>query len=603
MRLADYVIKFFEGEGYTRAFGVTGGGAMYLNDAFAKAENLEFIPMHNEQSAAMAAEGACSVKGRGLVSLTSGPGGTNALSGCAGAWIDSQPVFFLSGQVESFSLASPQLRQFGVQEVDIISIVNTITKYCHQVRNASEIRFHLEKALFSAHHGRKGPVWLDIPLDIQNAEINPSNLIGFIPAPQDRRLEAMALRKFRKILSALRDCDRPVIMIGNGCRNIDSLKEFLCHLHLPFITGWNGKDLVDHDAEMYMGSSGLFGNRAANFVVQNADFVLGIGYRFSVPQIGYDPSLFARGAVVASVDIDPNEFLKNESLIDICLPLEAVKFIQLLSENSNLNTFSKQVNKKAWINYCSEVRDIYPLDEMYNFNHESITLSAGVNPYWLMSQLSAFSPANTRYVTDMGTSFTCTHQTLQLSDDQRLFTSSGLAAMGFGLPGAIGVGCECSDPVFLISGDGGFMFNLQELITAAQFLPNLKIFLLNNSGYLTMRHMQKNRFGRLIGESPQTSLDFIDFEKYAVMCNFSYLKLDAKTCKNFEWSATLHEEGNVLVEVMMDHDQPLIPRVQTSSDESGKLYPTALEDMFPHLDNDAFAKHMIVGTLERPDIA
>lgn len=603
MRLADYVVHFLEKQGYTKAFGVTGGGAMYLNDALAKAEALQFIPMHNEQSAAMAGEGSCSVRGRGLVSLTTGPGGTNAISGCAGAWIDSQPVFFLSGQVESFSLSHSGLRQVGVQEVDIIRLVQSITKYCYQIRNPSEIRFHLEKAQFQANHERKGPVWLDIPLDVQNAQVDPDKLMGYVPPEKDKRVASMAIRKVQQIIAKLEKSHRPVLLIGNGCRHSKALKAVLSHLCLPFVTGWNGKDLIDQQHNLYMGSAGLFGNRTANFVVQNADLILGIGYRFSVPQVGYDPAQYARAAEIIAIDIDSNEFIKNENLIDIGLAIDAAEFVSILGEAQNVKRLSDHEQKQAWVDYCSRTKGHYPLDEMYNFNHESVTSGGGVNPYWLMSKLSILSPPNARYVTDMGTSFTCTHQTLALGDAQHLFTSSGLAAMGFGLPGAIGVGCESSDPVVLITGDGGFMFNLQDLITASKFLNNLKIFLLNNSGYLTMRHMQNNRFGRLIGEGPATDLEFINFEKYADICNFSYLRLDGASVADCCWSSIFDSEGNFLVEVVMEAEQPLIPRVQTVSDSSGKLYPASLEDMFPHLDTDTFDRQMLVAKLERPDFA
>ena len=603
IRLADYIVKFFEDRGYTHAFGVTGGGAMYLNDAFAQSKKLKFVPMHNEQSAAMAGEGRCSVDGRGLVSLTTGPGGTNAISGCAGAWIDSQPLVFISGQVESFSLASGKLRQFGVQEVEIVKIVKPITKYSSMVTNPDEIRFHLEKAFFEAFNNRKGPVWLDIPLDVQNALIRPSELIGYTPIPVDNRKVTMAGRKTRKILEALERASRPVILIGNGCREVKSLREVICKLGVPVITGWNGKDLIDHSSNIYMGSAGIFGNRAANFVVQNADLVIGVGYRFSVPQIGYDPSLFARDALVASVDIDGDEFSKNEFLIDICLKLDAEKFFNSVINHLRESDLSMTTPDRArWIAYCESLKQSYPIDELYNFNYGAVTHNGGVNPYWVMMQLSKYSSEDTYYVTDMGTSFTCTHQTLNLSEEQRLFTSSGLAAMGFGLPGAIGVSCGVSSPVVLVTGDGGFMFNMQELVTASRHAVNLKIVLLNNGGYLTMRHMQNNRFQRLIGEGPSTELDFVDYEAYASICSFDYLKVDASNANEIDWHAVLNKQGCIIVEILMDNDQPLIPRMQTISDSNGQLFPTALEDMFPHLDAESFKERMLVDILARPNV-
>lgn len=601
MRLADFVVQFFEKKGYTVAFGVTGGGAMYLNDAFAKSEKIRFIPMHNEQSASMAGEGSCAVDQLGLVSLTTGPGGTNAISGCAGAWIDSQPLFFISGQVESFSLAGEGVRQFGIQEVSITKIIAPITKYSVLLTNPSEVRYHLEKAFELAFTGRKGPVWIDIPLDVQNAEIEPDLLKGYKTEVPDHRLKRMMDRKIKKIGMHLRSAERPVILIGNGCRGIDNLKEILRKFSLPVVVGWNGRDLVSNDFHLYFGSCGLFGNRSANFIVQNADFILGIGYRFSVPQVGYDPSNFAREAVIAAVDVDSNEFRKNGDLIDIAVCADSGVFLdEMMTE---LEDFSAPEKWEPWLDYCRDLTSRYPLSEVYNHDEANeINDPSIINPYVLMEKISASAKHDTFFITDMGTSFTCTHQTLALKHGQRLFTSSGLAAMGFGLAGTIGVAARTDRPIVLIVGDGGFMFNLQELVILSSISKDVKIFLLDNAGYLTMRHMQKNRFNRLVGEGPETDLPFIDFNNYAALCGFSAVDLSRDALGRGELRNLLESDKPTLIRVSMDINQPLVPRVQTISNDSGQLFPTPIEDMYPHLKTATFSEHMIIQPMPRPEV-
>ena len=582
-RLADLVADFCSTRlDASHVFTVTGGGAMYLNDAFGKHPDIELVPMHHEQSASMAAEGYYRETGKVAVcQVTTGPGGANAITGCAGAWVDSEAIIFISGQVETISLSRGSNRQTGVQELDIIGTVKSITKEAVRLTDPHMISYELARLVNVAISGRPGPVWLDIPLDLQNFVItDPDALPRYLKPREDGRVTKLRAAKFKKVLDLLKKSKRPCLLVGNGCRtSAPTLREFLKINEVPIITGWNARDLITEESNL-LGSAGLFGNRAANLAIQKADLVLGLGYRFSVPQVGYDPSCYAPNAFTVAVDVDPDEFHKVQSFIDFPVLSSAADFLEsALAEGEGL--FSGI--SAGWLDFCHYLTD-FKFDQRPRDEEKC-------NSFDFNSLLEESLKKGDTVVTDMGTSFTCTHQDLAIKQGIKLFTSSGVAAMGFGLPGAIGSSlAKTAGRTLLITGDGGLMFNLQELQTVVTLNLDLKIVVYENDGYLTMKHMQNARFQHLVGSEGGSKVLCADFIKVA-----SALGISAKeTCEPGEMVEAAEWllddfRGPKLLVIHLDPWQPLLPRVQTRSDSSGRLYPPSLDQMFPHLSEEVEA--------------
>ena len=580
VRLADLVADFVATRlGVTTVFTVTGGGAMYLNDAFGNHPGISYVPMHHEQAAAMAAEGYFRERGElAVCQVTTGPGGTNAITGCAGAWVDSEAVLFISGQVESISIAECPSRQTGVQELGIISLVQGITKASVLLRDANMVLYELEKLAFISLNGRKGPVWLDIPLDVQNYRIEDTDCLPKFVAPSvERRRVQLRKTRIKKVLKHLQRSKRPLILIGNGCRSAASdIEVFINECRMPIVTGWNGKDLVASDSPLLLGSAGLFGNRAANLAVQSSDVILGIGYRFSVPQTGYDASIYAPNATIISVDVDANELQKMGGIIDIGINCTVEEFLAEISNISEKLFLSAELGWTSWCKYLKE----RGFDERPD-NRETI------NSFDVNGHLEKHLLTGDTVVTDMGTSFTCTHQDLSVVRGVKLFTSSGVAAMGFGLPGAIG--CShgkrgSSSRTLLITGDGGLMFNIQELQSIVSYKLDIRILVYENGGYLTMKHMQEARFQRLVGSEKSSRLECPDFVKVASAFGIASIEVykPAETESAIKWLLNT-DFGPKLLVVHIDPWQLLVPRVQTRSDENGRLIPPSLDHMYPPL--------------------
>lgn len=594
MRLADYIADFVAKQGVKYVFGVTGGGAMYLNDAFGNHSSFRFIPMHHEQTASMAAEGYARIAERiGVLQVTTGPGGTNAITGVCGAWIDSIPMLVVSGQIMiKDMIGGANLRQVGVQEVDIISMVRPITKYAKVVTEPNRIRYHLEKALHLATTGKPGPVWLDVPLDIQNAQVDPDSLSGFIPpVPYAARPAGFLDRQIDECLELLRKAERPILIPGYGVRLAGAVAEFEAlaeRLQIPIVPTWNASDMVPADHPNYAGRAGLFGERAGNFAIQNADLLIVVGSRMSIPQTGYNATLFARHAKLVMVDIDENEMFKQSLRVDLPIVADAKKFLTGLL--ARLGGFRPSPPVSSWMARCLDWRRRYPV-----VLPEYRERADKVNSYYFIEQLAHRAPDDAVIVTDMGTSFTCTMQTFQIKKGQRLFTSSGLAAMGFGLPGSIGA-CFGHDRrrTISVNGDGGFMFNLQELQTIAEFKLPISIFILSNGGYLTMQLMQQNHFKRYVGSGASSNVSCPDFTRVAEAFGIEAIRVRSNADLHANLDRALNANGPILVDIEMPESQALIPRVQTQKTAEGKLLPPAIENMYPFLEREEFLANMIV---------
>ncbi len=583
MRLADLLVQtLIKDYDVKVVFTVTGGGAMYLNDAFgAQGSDLQYIALHHEQSAGMAAESyAALTQGIGVCQVTTGPGGTNALTACKGAWVDSRPVIFISGQVESVSISGSGTRQTGVQEAKIVQLVRSITKAAVLLSDPYSILYELDRLIYLAQTGRKGPVWLDIPLDIQNFSLeSPEDLRRFKPTADNHRASRLLDLKVKKLRRLLQISERPLLCIGNGARAAsDKLIKFAEHCGIPIVLGWNAKDLYPEMHPLVQGSIGQFGNRNANLLTSKADIVIGVGFRFSIPQIGYDPSAFATNATIVSVDIDAYELSKYGGFVDLVINADASEFMDSLMNQMGAGFTTLRSNFKKWLSISDELKGLRLDGQLRN--------KELVDSFDFTDRISELIPVPSCIVTDMGTSFTCTHQRLAVKPGVRLYTSSGLAAMGFGLPGAIGAHFTVTNSgwVTLITGDGGLMFNIQELQSLITHKIPLKIIIYENKGYLTMRHMQLGRFNRLVGSGPSSKLDCPDFSKIAEAFGISYLNIykhdEIETGINWLYSdITL---PSILI-VHLDQDQSLTPRVQTTTSSDGKLSPGLLESMYPPL--------------------
>ncbi len=597
MRLADYVFATVADWGVTHVFAVCGGAAMHLVDAAGLQRRLRYVAVQHEQAAAMAAEGYARITGRpGVVLVTSGPGGTNTLTGVCGAWIDSIPMVVISGQVTTDSLVRDTgLRQFGIQETDIVRLVGPVTKYAVTVENALEIKYHLQKAFHLATTGRPGPVWIDIPLDVQSRLVEPARLKGFLP-PAARTQPAGLRRKAAAIAGALATARRPVIIAGYGIRSAAAQREFrrlVDRLGVPVVTSWTAADLIPTRHTLYAGRSGIFGERAANFAVQNADFLLILGSRLSVPQIGYHWRAFARSAKKAMVDIDAPELQKPSLTLNWAVCADIGEFLRELAPIAGRNG---RLSVEPWRRQCRQWKRRYPV-----VLPEYARMPAGVNSFHFIDVLSRRLDRRAVVVTDMGTSFTCTMQAFQTRAGQRLFTSSGHASMGFGLPGAIGACCAAGRKVVCISGDGGLQMNVQELQTLVHYRLPVLLFVLNNGGYLTIKLMQKNHFGRLTGSDAGSGLSCPSILRIAKAYGIPAIRFRNAQQLRAGIDRVLAQPGPFLCEIMMPDMQPLVPRLASARRPDGSMAPRPLEDLYPFLDRREFLSNMLVPPWEPPN--
>lgn len=505
IKLSDYIIK--ELEESTKAkhmFMLPGGGAMHLNDSLGKSKKIKYVVCLHEQALSIAAESYARVTNDiGLCMVTTGPGGTNALTGLAGAYIESTPVFFISGQVKRADMINGQgIRQQGMQELNIIDIVKPITKYAYCVTNEKEIKYHIKKALYLAMNGRKGPVWLDIPLDVQSAMIDENEIDEvYLKMKKEndyeykdiysedtiKRIEKEALN----VIDLLNESNRPVILIGNGIRlsgAIDILDEFLSALNIPVLTTWNGIDLIEEDNKLYFGRPGGLGSRYANFIEQNSDFHLTLGARLNLLQTGFNHEGLAKKAIKIMVDIDKNEMNKINVHPDVKINADAKIFIeQILKHKDKI----KKQDRTDWFDYANKVKKAFPiiLDEYYK--------QEKINTYLLVDKISEVMSKDDVYVSgSSGSSIDISMQALKIKKGMRAYATKGLASMGYGLPSTIGAAFASGHKVMSVQGDGGFMMNIQELATIkANNLP-IKIFVLCNGGYGAIKNTQTNIFNK-----------------------------------------------------------------------------------------------------------
>lgn len=590
MRLSDYVMAFLAQRGVRHVFMLPGGGCMHLVDALGRSEQLEYIACLHEQASSIAAESyAQHTGGLGAVLVTTGPGGTNTVTGLAAAWIDSTPVLFLSGQVKrSDRIGTSGVRQMGSQEVDIVPVVTPLTKYAVTVREPSEIRFVLEKAYHLAMHGRRGPVWIDIPLDVQAAEIEPAELGGYTPGETDVPLDTDAVRRIARMLS---EAKRPVILAGNGVRAAGA-EEALYALRektgIPTLLTWKTIDLLDADDPLYFGCPGGMGHRAANFILQNADALLVLGSRLDSSLTAWNHRNFGKHAQKMIVDIDPAEIDKLDMEIAVRLAADLRAVLPALAAEE----YPRRAGERdAWQDYCVRMREKYPA-----ITAEMRTETAYIDPHVFVDELSRQMTAEDILVPESsGAAGEITYQALRVKYGQKVKNAAGLGSMGFGVPYALGA-CLANRGrrTILIDGDGAFQLNIQELATiAARRLP-IKIFIWMNGGYASIMGTQRNFFGgNYVAANAESGLAIPDIGAVAAAYGFKVFYMNTPAEMPAVMAQTLAGDDPTVCLVAVTPTATATPRTKAEKLPNGSMVSKPLEEMWPYLPPEETAANMI----------
>lgn len=596
IKLSDYVIKRLEELGVGHMFMLPGGGAMHLNDSLGRSKRIQYITCLHEQACAIAAEAYARVNNKiGLLMVTTGPGGTNALTGVAGAYLESTPMLVISGQVKRLDMINGQgIRQQGMQELDIISMVKPITKYAVLAEEPQLIRYYLEKAIYEATHGRKGPVWLDIPLDVQATLIDENALVGYSKQESDN--EAYLERQVIRTIDLLNKSERPILLVGNGIRlsgASELLQEVYSTLNIPVLSTWNGIDLIEEDNPFYFGRPGGLGHRYANFLQQNSDFFLSVGARLNLLQTGYNFDGFARAATKVMVDIDSAELHKTNVRPDVPICADARQFLEILLKHKGKIQIKP---REEWFAYARTMKKKYPivLDEYWK--QTELT-----NTYCLIETISENMSSDDIYVS--GSSGSCidiSMQTFRVKKGQRVFCTKGLASMGYGLPSTIGA-CLASGGkrTVGVNGDGGFSMNIQELETIKRLNLPIKLFVLSNRGYGAIKATQTNLFnGNLVACDETSNLSLPHIAEIAKAYGLkteviaSNAELKVKVPQVLEW------DGPVICEVFTPIGLTATPKQVSYKRQDGQMESLPLEYMNPPLNDNEFRENMLIPLYE-----
>ncbi|MBF0329406.1 MAG: thiamine pyrophosphate-binding protein [Nitrospirae bacterium] len=593
IKLSDYVVDYIANLGVKHIFMLPGGGAMHLVDSAGRNAKLSYICMLHEQAAAIAADAYSQYTNNiGAALVTTGPGGTNTITGVAASWLDSIPVIIISGQVKRQDLSGDRgVRQMGFQEIDIVGLVCSITKYAATVLEPAAIRYHLEKAVYLARHGRPGPVWIDIPLDVQAAMVDEDNLEGFEIAEEQRSsgIENLA-RDVVHALEALNKAERPVILAGNGIRLSKATADFyrvVERLGVPLLTTWKAADIITDDHPLYAGRPGAIGQRGANFTQQNADWLLVVGARLDFGQTAYSHGHFAKNAFKIIVDIDAAEINKLQMKIDIPVKADAGDFLREIIKHFSI---IENKDRLAWLNRCKEWQERYPVVLPEYFEDRGF-----VNDYLLIDALSDELSGDDLVIP--GSSGACSERTMQairVKSGMRILNSQGLGSMGFGVPAAIG-GCVAAGMkrTVCIEGDGGFAMNIQDLETVKRLGLPIKFFILNNGGYVSIQTTQRNYFGgNYVASTRSSGLTLPDIIAVAKAFGITPVRLENNSGIREKVRDILEIDGPVICEVMVSPEQGTAPRVSSRQREDGSMESMPMEDLWPFLDREEFKKNM-----------
>lgn len=606
IRLADYVADFLVKNGVTDVFSVVGGGAMYLNDALGHKEGLKVTYNHHEQACAIAAEAYARLDNKiAAVCVTTGPGGTNALTGVVGGWLDSIPMFIISGQVRydttaryALQFTETPLRAMGDQEYDIVKSVEPMTKYAIMIEEPMQIRYALEKGWHLATTGRPGPVWIDIPVDFQGSSIETDELEGYDSSEDDAKLPPPVQKDVvRTVLEKIRNAKRPVFHAGYGIRlsgGYEAFRKAAQKLNIPIVTYWNAVDLIEDDNPLYCGRAGSMGDRPGNWAIQNADLILAVGTRISIRQVGYNWKTWARGAEVIMVDIDRAEMKKPTLHVDMPVWADAKDFLIKLEEAAD----APVSNEQSWLETCQRWKKEYPVVLPRQWEGKE----TGVNVYAFVRYLSSRLPENSLTAVSNGACCVVGNQAYVIQKGSRMANNSAIASMGYGLPAAIGTCIGGNRKMTIcLEGDGSIMMNLQELQTVLTNGLPIKLFLINNNGYHSIRITQTNLFSghSKVGIGPESEdLSFPDFKKIAEAFGYHYYSADCNEGMKAVVDEVLAADGPAFCEIFTDTEQVWEPKSSTKHLADGSLYSPPLEDLAPFLPREELERNMFIPLME-----
>jgi len=591
IRVADYVASFIKKIGVDCIFMVPGGGAMFLNDAIKCKKGLDFVANHNEQASSISAEAYSRVtENIGVGIFTTGPGSTNAITGVAGAWIESVPLMIISGQVKTSDLKGKSgVRQMGPQEVDIISIVKPITKYAITIKNPKNIRLELEKSYYLATTGRKGPVWIDIPLNIQASLIKQNELIGFKKI--NKKYPNKIFNKYNEIINLINSSNRPIILAGHGIRLSKASVEFkklYSALKIPVVTTWNAMDLIPNSNNLNIGKPGTVALRAPNFAIQNADLLISIGARLDNVVTAYNQQNFAKNARKIIVDIDANELNKFKIKLDLKIKLDAKMFIS----NLNKKIKNKKIKKfNDWITKCNDWKNRYAINDGKPFPKNK-----KISHLRLIDAFSKYLPKNALIVTgSSGLAIESFYMAFKNKPGQRIFLTSGLGAMGYGLPALIGaLHSKKYKEIICIESDGSFLMNLQEILTLKLSKKPFKLFILNNKGYASIRSTQKNYFnGRYIATGPESNLYLPDIPKLVKSIGINSITIKNSEDLNKGIQKALKSKNSIICDISLLPNDSLWPKASAIPLSNGSMLSMPLEDMTPLLSRKQLRAEML----------
>jgi len=611
-KVSDVVADFLAGHQIRHVFGIIGSGNAHLFDSITRKGYTEIVCVHNEQAAIMAMQTYYRITGTvSATLLTTGAGSTNGVTGVVSAWMDSIPGLILSGNENSrFTTESNPLRIWGIQGYNSTAMVEKVTKYAQRIMEPNAILMELSKAYSIAKTGRPGPVWLDIPMNIQAAPVEteelrkpealPTQNIGTdltADSSGELQTELPALHNdAKKVLKMLSEAKRPLLWLGHGIRlagGVDLLPKLLEVLNAPALVSWAGIDMIASDHPQVMGRAGVYGQRSANFILQNCDFILAIGTRLAIPQVGYDLTEFARAAQVVVVDIDPLEAKKHGTRIELPIVADAKVFIQTLLKTAEAERFpAERAGGQEWYAQCRKYQEKFPWIGPEHEDQEGY-----INSYPFMAKLNQYFKPDQVVVTDMGTALLSGHQVLKFKKGQRLMTSTGLGEMGYGLPAAIGASfARDQGEVLCLNCDGGMMLNLQELQTIAHHQLPIKIIIFNNDGYLMIKHTQKSLFeGRYSGTDKKSGVTCPDFSKLAQAFDFPSYQI--RTWDDMKRVMPLVQEhtGPVICEVFTHPEQLFVPKLGLAPQKDGTILSPPLEDLLPFISREDLREAMIIG--------
>ena len=604
IRLADYVADFLAAHGVTDVFSVVGGGAMHLNDALGHNKGLRVTYNHHEQACAIAAEAYARLDGRiAAVCVTTGPGGTNAITGVLGGWLDSIPMFVISGQVRYDTTARYALKKSGAvvramgdQEFDITRAVSAMTKYAVMIEEPDTIRYHLEKAWHLATTGRPGPVWIDIPVNYQGMIIETENLSGYDCTEDDALLPPpVGSEVIEAVLEKIKRAKRPVFYAGYGIRlsgGYDVFRRVIEKLNIHVVTYWNAVDLIEDEHPLYTGRAGNMGDRPGNFAIQNADLILAVGTRISIRQVGYNWKTWARAAEVIMVDIDEGELKKPTLHVEMPIHADAKDFLEKLCEAAPEKAFEGE-----WLDVCRKWKKDYPAVLPRQWEESG----KGVNVYAFIRYLSSQLPENSLTAVSNGACCVVGNQAYVIQKGSRMHNNSAVASMGYGLPAAIGT-CISGGrrDTICLEGDGSIMMNLQELQTVITNRLPIKIFLINNNGYHSIRITQTNLFNKnFVGIGEESGdLSFPEYKKIAEGFGYTYLCADSNEKMKETVDKALSMQGAVFTEIFTDTEQVWEPKSSTKRLEDGTLVSPPLEDLAPFLPREELARNMFIPMID-----